>query len=217
MDNATGIATMLEVARAMSRRPTARAARSCSPPSPPREAACSAPQYLANNPVVGSGRWSAVVNLDMPILTYDFQDVIAFGAEHSTLGPIVERAGGADELRLSPIRCPRKACSPARTITGSSSEGVPSVFLMTGFGKGGRGEFTGFLATHYHSASDDLDLPFNWARRRQVRAAELSDRARDRRRAGGAALVRRTASSARVRRHQRRAQRHGDGRPRRAA
>ena len=28
----------------------------------------------------------------MPILTYDFQDVIAFGAEHSTMGPIVARA-----------------------------------------------------------------------------------------------------------------------------
>ena len=43
-------------------------------------------------PVRPKGSVVAVVNLDMPVLLYDFVDVVAFGAEHSTLGRIVEQA-----------------------------------------------------------------------------------------------------------------------------
>ncbi|HEX8257391.1 MAG TPA: M28 family peptidase, partial [Allosphingosinicella sp.] len=41
-------------------------------------------------------------------------------------------------------------------------EGIPSVFLMTGFGNGGDKQFTNFLATNYHKPSDDLSQPINW-------------------------------------------------------
>ena len=41
-------------------------------------------------------------------------------------------------------------------------EGVPAVFLMTGFGGEGRERFTGFLDEFYHSPEDDMELPFNW-------------------------------------------------------
>jgi hypothetical protein len=41
-------------------------------------------------------------------------------------------------------------------------EGVPSVFLMTGFAGEGRERFTRFLADNYHGPRDDLNLPFDW-------------------------------------------------------
>src|SRR3546814_6086397 len=47
------------------------------------------------------GKVVGVVNLDMPVLLYDFTDVVAFGAEHSTLGPIVERAAGRMDVALA--------------------------------------------------------------------------------------------------------------------
>jgi Zn-dependent M28 family amino/carboxypeptidase len=41
-------------------------------------------------------------------------------------------------------------------------QGVPSVFLMTGFQNGGEKGFKDFLATHYHKPSDDLNLPIDY-------------------------------------------------------
>ena len=88
MDNAGGIASMLEAAHAMAaspnrpRRPVLFAAVTG------EEKGLMGADYLSRFPVTGNGRVVGVVNLDMPILTYDFTDVIAFGAEHSTLAPI---------------------------------------------------------------------------------------------------------------------------------
>ena len=60
-------------------------------------------------------------------------------------------------------------------------EGVPSVFLMTGFGNGGDKQFTGFLSTHYHKVSDQVTLPIDWkagakfARINYLIAKEIAD------------------------------------------
>ena len=60
MDNASGVATLIEVARAMARSATARAGRSCSPPSPPRKSACSARNFSPATrwAAAASSRWS---------------------------------------------------------------------------------------------------------------------------------------------------------------
>jgi Zn-dependent M28 family amino/carboxypeptidase len=162
MDNATGVATLIEVARQM-RRPENR------PRRPVLLAAVTAEEvgllgseYLARHPVV-DGRVVAVVNLDMPILTYDFRDVIAFGAEHSTMGPIVERAAARMDVRLTPDPLPEQGLFTRSDHYEFVRTGVPSVFLMTGFEGEGRTHFTGFLEEQYHSAEDDLSQPFNWA------------------------------------------------------
>src|SRR3546814_3427396 len=41
-------------------------------------------------------------------------------------------------------------------------EGVPSVFLMTGFSNGGQEKFTHFLSTNYHTVNDEIPPPFAW-------------------------------------------------------
>ena len=161
MDNATGVATLIEVARAMSRpgnrprRPILFAAVTA------EEIGLLGAEYLADNVPV-QGRVIAVVNLDMPILTYDFQDVIAFGAEHSTMGPIVERAAARMGVRLIPDPLPEQGLFTRSDHYKFVRAGVPSVFLMTGFGGEGRQRFTSFLEHEYHSPQDDLSQKFNW-------------------------------------------------------
>ncbi len=160
MDNATGVATLIEVARHLAlpgnrpRRPVMIAAVTA------EEMGLLGAQYLARHPAV-PGKVVAVVNLDMPILTYDFQDVIAFGAEHSTMGPIVERAARRMNVSLTPDPLPEEGLFTRSDHYRFVQEGVPSVFLMTGFGGEGREKFTGFLRGEYHSPKDDLALPFN--------------------------------------------------------
>ena len=162
MDNASGIATMLEAARAMAQNPE-------KPKRPVLFTAVTAEEkgllgadYLSRFPVVGSGKVVGVVNLDMPILTYDFTDVVAFGAEHSTLGPIVASAAARDKVTLSPDPMPEEGLFTRSDHYRFVQRGIPSVFLMTGFAGAGEKSFRGFLATHYHRVSDDLAQPFNW-------------------------------------------------------
>ncbi len=162
MDNATGVATLIEVARAMSRagnrprRPILFAAVTA------EERGLLGAEFLARHPVV-DGRVVAVVNLDMPILTYAFTDVTAFGAEHSTLGPIVARAAARMGVRVSPDPLPEEGLFTRSDHYKFVRQGVPAVFLMTGFAGEGRREFTAFLANRYHKPNDDLGQAFDWA------------------------------------------------------
>ena len=180
MDNASGTATLLEAARALA-----------SGPKPHRSvifAAVTAEErglvgsdYLARNPVTAGGKVVAVVNLDMPVLLYDFQDVIALGAEHSTMGDAVARAAATQGVSLSPDPLPAEGLFTRSDHYSFVKQGVPSVFLMTGFKNGGEQQFQDFLKTHYHKVSDDLALPFDWnaaakfARLNTAIAAEIAN------------------------------------------
>jgi Peptidase family M28 len=162
MDNASGTASLLEAARALAsdtkrpRRPILFAAVTA------EEKGLLGSDYLANHPVIAGGRVVSVVNLDMPVLLYDFQDVIAFGAEHSTMGPAVARAGAKMGIGLSPDPLPSEGLFTRSDHYSFVKKGIPSVFLMTGFKNGGEKAFQDFLKTHYHKVSDQTDLPFDW-------------------------------------------------------
>lgn len=163
MDNAAGVATMLEAARAFAESGTRPKRSILFVALTGEEEGLIGSDYLAHNPVVGSGKLIADVNLDMPILLYDFKDVVAFGAEHSTLGPIVARAAARMGVTLSPDPMPEEQLFIRSDHYSFVKMGVPSVFLVTGFANGGEKAFRNFLAHDYHKASDQPDLPFDWA------------------------------------------------------
>jgi Zn-dependent M28 family amino/carboxypeptidase len=162
LDNATGTATMLEVARAMAMSPNKPRRSILFAAVTAEEKGLLGSEYLAKNPVVGKGKIVGVVNLDMPVLLYDFTDVIAFGAEHSTLGPIVRKAAGAMNVALSADPLPQEGLFTRSDHYRFVREGIPSVFLMTGFAGEGEKQFKNFLATNYHDPKDDLKQPINW-------------------------------------------------------
>jgi Zn-dependent M28 family amino/carboxypeptidase len=163
MDNAAGVATMIEVANALAkdgkrpRRPILFAAVTS------EESGLLGSDYLAQNPVNGSGRVVAVVNFDMPILTYQFSDVIAFGAENSTLGPVVAKASAQAGIALSPDPVPEEGFFTRSDHYRFVQQGIPSLFLVTGRAGPGQAASAEFLDKHYHRPSDDLNLPINWA------------------------------------------------------
>lgn len=162
MDNAAGTATMLEVARAFvqsgkrPRRSILFAAVTA------EEDGLLGSEYLAHNPVTANGKVVGVVNLDMPVLTYDFVDVVAFGAEHSTLGPMVAAAVAKAGVKLSPDPMPEEGIFTRSDHYSFVTQGVPAVMLATGFGGPGEKAFGDFLKNHYHKVSDDLKLPIDW-------------------------------------------------------
>lgn len=162
MDNASGIGAMIEAARALAALPVRPRRSILFAAVTAEERGLLGSDYLARHPVIEGGKIVSVVNLDMPILLYDFQDVIAFGAEHSTMGPAVARAAEKIGIALSPDPLPSEGLFTRSDHYSFVKQGVPSVFLMTGFKNGGDKIFADFLKTHYHKVSDQPSLPFNW-------------------------------------------------------
>jgi Zn-dependent M28 family amino/carboxypeptidase len=112
--------------------------------------------YFANHPTVPANAIVADVNLDMPIITYKFQDIVVYGASHSTLGPIVERAGKAIGVPLSDDPLPGENIFVRSDHYNFVRKGVPSVFLWPGAGGPGRAAIDDFMKNHYHQPSDEV-------------------------------------------------------------
>ena len=126
MDNAVGVATMLEVARAFTKNGTRPKRSILFAAVTGEEEGLLGAEYLAKHPVVGDGKVVGVVNLDMPIVTYDFEDVVAYGAEHSTISETVARAIASEGLKLSPDPAPEQVSFVRTDHYPFVKEGVPA-------------------------------------------------------------------------------------------
>ncbi|MEO5972260.1 MAG: M20/M25/M40 family metallo-hydrolase, partial [Sphingomicrobium sp.] len=163
LDNAAGVATLLEAARAFiaSGTPPRRSVMLVATAG--EERGLLGAYHLASHPPVPADRIVAVINLDMPLLTYDFTDVIAFGAEHSTIVDTVEAAGRSLGVAVSPDPMPEQNLFIRSDHYPFVLRGVPSIFLMTGYANGGRQAWNHFLTRIYHRPNDDLRQPIRWA------------------------------------------------------
>ncbi|MBI1392267.1 MAG: M28 family peptidase [Alphaproteobacteria bacterium] len=156
MDNATGIASILEVARLLAMTPPKRPVLFVALTA--EEKGLVGSDYLAQNPPMDDGAIVANINLDMPIITYDFNDIVAFGAERSTMFPIVEAAAARANLKLSPDPSPDEGFFTRSDQYSFVKQGIPAVYIDLGFGNGGEKAQGSFLKEHYHKVSDEVDL-----------------------------------------------------------
>ena len=165
MDNATGSATLLEAAAALSKSPPRRSVLFLATTA--EESGLLGADYFARRPTVDIKRIVADVNIDMPILTCDFGDVVAFGGDRSTMGTVVAAAARAAGLGISPDPQPEEAVFTRSDHYPFVRQGVPSVFLKTGWSDAAGGQTCKeaerqFRLNSYHEVSDQLTLPFNW-------------------------------------------------------
>ena len=89
--------------------------------------------YFAANPPAAAGRPITNVNMDMPLLLFPIDTVVAFGAEHSTLGDVATRAAALAGLKLIPDPMPEQTLFVRSDQYSFVKRGVPSVFLVPGF------------------------------------------------------------------------------------
>ncbi len=163
LDNAAGVATMLEVARAAAAAGTKPRRSIVFLATTGEEEGLRGADYYAHYPTVPIRQVVGNVDLDMPVLLYPFTDVIAFGANHSSFGPLVSRAVGSMGLALSPDPMPQEGIFTRSDHYMFVKQGVPAVFLATGFANGGEKAWDAFLAGPYHHPGDDLKQPIDWA------------------------------------------------------
>ena len=165
-DNALGTAALLETARVLA----------ALPQRPPRsivfafvtaeEKGLVGSDYFAANPPAAAGRPVANVNMDMPLLLFPIETVVAFGSEHSTLGDVATRAATQAGLKLIADPMPEQTLFVRSDQYSFVRKGVPAVFLVPGFSSSdpkidGPATFREFLTKHYHQPSDQLDLPLD--------------------------------------------------------
>ena len=167
MDNASGTAVLLETARLFSQSETQPKRSILFVAVTGEEKGLLGSDYFARNPTVPEGSMVANVNLDMPILTYEFADVIAFGANHSDLQESVSAAAENIGIKLSPDPWPDQALFTRSDHYSFVKQGVPSVFMVPGLESAdpevdGSKQFGKFISTNYHKPGDDFTQPFNW-------------------------------------------------------
>jgi len=161
LDNAMGVSTMLEVARRF---------QSGEPPRrtivivavTAEEKGLIGSDYYANFPTVDVDKIVGNVNLDMPLVLYPFTDVIAFGAQRSTLGETVRAAAAKTDVEIIDDPWPNLRLFTRSDHYNFVRKGVPSVFLFLGTGNGGEEIFNNFMATNYHRPTDDVSLDIHW-------------------------------------------------------
>jgi hypothetical protein len=165
LDNASGSAALLEVARAFA-----------ALPRPPRrsvlflavtgeEMGLLGSDYFAEYPTVAIDRIVANVNLDGLSLLYPLRELVPLGAEHSTLDSTVARAARRLDITLAPDPFPQEVFFVRSDQYSFVRRGVPSLFPFMGMrsdsGVDAAARFREWLATRYHTPQDDLDQPMD--------------------------------------------------------
>jgi len=166
-DNALGSAILLEVARALAAAPERPRRSILFVLVTAEERGLLGSDYFAHYPTVPADSLVADVNVDMPMLFAPTADLIAFGAEHSTLGVPTERAAAAHGFALIPDPMPQEVVFVRSDQYSFVRRGVPSIMLSAGPGTVGGGDTQAkavatFLAEHYHRPSDELALEADW-------------------------------------------------------
>jgi len=165
-DNASGVGTMLEVARALANAEQRPKRSIIFVATVGEEKGLLGADFFANNPTVPVESIVANVNMDMVMLLWQAQDVVAFGASHSTLQDIVKRATDKVGITLSPDPFPERGYFTRSDQFPFVQQGIPSVFFATGFetqeaGIDPEALYNDFMQTHYHGATDDQNLRFD--------------------------------------------------------
>lgn len=164
LDNATGSAILLEIARAFSKM-NPRSRRSILFVAVTgEEAGLLGSDYFVHYPTVAKNSIVADVNTDMDLMLWPLQDIIAFGAEHSTLQGVIRRATERMQLVESPDPLADLVLFIRSDQYSFVKQGIPAVMPSPGF-KSSDPTIAPFdilgkwEEARYHQPQDDMEQP----------------------------------------------------------
>jgi peptidase M28-like protein len=166
-DNASGVAVLLEVARAYVSLARAPRRSILFLAVTAEEKGLLGSEYFTEYPTVPLDKVVADVNLDEFLMLHPFLDVIAFGAEHSSLAEPVKRAAYQLGVRVTADPEPEEVIFIRSDQYSFVKKGVPSVFLVGGDDAGDGGDSGRLLDDAwerdvYHSQRDDMSQRFDF-------------------------------------------------------
>ena len=167
MDNASGTACLLEIAKAFSKMN----------PRPRRsmlfiavtgeEVGMLGSDYFAHYPTVRKQALAANVNMDGAGMLWPIEDVTPYGAEHSTLIAAAQEAATRLKLVVSPDPVPEGVMFIRSDQYSFVKQGIPAVWPNSGVRSNDPkikpGEIVvKWMETTYHKPQDDMNQPFNF-------------------------------------------------------
>ncbi len=167
LDNASGVAALLEIARTFGRLS-----------APPRrsilflavtgeENGLLGSGYFARYPTVPSSQLVANLNMDGAAILFPFRDVVAFGADYSSLGMIAGREAERMHVKVIPDPRPEEVTFIRSDQYSFVKQGIPALFLSMGDDSGdpqrkGGAIFQEWIAARYHTPQDDFRQPLDY-------------------------------------------------------
>ncbi|MBI1394102.1 MAG: M28 family peptidase [Alphaproteobacteria bacterium] len=157
-DNALGVAVMLEVARRLAARSTPPAQQIAFVALTAEEQGLLGSSAFAAKPPSRVADVAANVNIDMPLLMSPIEDVLAIGAERSSLHSVAQAAARDAGLSLGDGSDAARGLFLRSDQFSFARKGAPATMLFVGAAGGGRQAFADFSARHYHQPSDEASL-----------------------------------------------------------
>lgn len=160
-DNAIGVASLLETAKALAREKVKPKRSILFAIVTGEEKGLLGARYFAKKPTVPAKSLIADINLDMPLPIFPLKSVSPLGYEESTLGEDAKAVGAAMGLPILPDPFPDRNAFTRSDQYAFIKEGIPALFLKYGFTPGTPEAETekAWRANIYHSPQDDLNQP----------------------------------------------------------
>jgi hypothetical protein len=165
-DNASGIACMIEMARAFVAAKPRRSIIFLATTA--EEKGSKGAEYFAHNPPVPVDQLVGNINIDMLVMTHRTRDLVAYGAETNDLGDLARALAKEMTIELTPDPFPEEVIFVRSDQIAFVRRGIPAIYLGLGFHAADPKVDAGaawaqWLRTRYHSPKDDLQQPIDWS------------------------------------------------------
>jgi len=161
VDNASGVAFLLETARAFAALPQRPRRSLLFVAVTGEESGLIGSDYFVHNPPVPIGSIVADVNIDGGSM-WPFKALIARGADHSTLKAAVDAAAAVEEIPVVADPFPEQASFVRSDQYSFVRQGVPSLILGAMRDAASRSLALDWLKNRYHQPSDDMSQPLDF-------------------------------------------------------
>ncbi|HWQ56518.1 MAG TPA: M28 family peptidase [Bryobacteraceae bacterium] len=162
VDNATGCAMLIEMARAWAELPQKPRRSALFLAVTAEEGGLRGSEFYANHPIFPAGKTAAAFNFDAIHPYGRTKDVVLTGAERTTLWPVVEAAANRMGLVIKPDPRPEQGSYYRSDHFSMATVGIPAFTVEAGSDVLGKPPgfadqlFREFNARHYHQPSDEF-------------------------------------------------------------
>jgi hypothetical protein len=161
VDNAAGVAALIELARAFASLPERPRRSLLFVAVTGEESGLVGSDYFAHNPPVPLASIVANLNID-GVSMWPFSSLFARGADHSTLASAVTAAAAAADLPVVADPFPEQAALVRSDQYAFLLQGVPSLILGVQRDAAARALALDWLRNRYHQPSDDMSQPLDF-------------------------------------------------------
>ncbi len=173
LDNGSGIAAMLEIARSFAELPKRPRRSILFLAVTGEEKGLRGADYFANNPTVPADSIVADINIDEILMFHPVRDVTPIGAEHSTLDAVVKKVAAAQHVELSADPYPEEVVFVRSDQYPFVKRGVPAVYVGAGYHAVDKShnilaDTMEWIKNIYHTPKDDITQPIDYSVGAQV-------------------------------------------------